>query len=87
MRLIKERTEHYESFHKSLQYFTKNSEAKGELKLLSFESHRNNNNLLEKYSFFIQNLSSFQKKVQYAQGLSEIHLLTQEFLKRTLNSK
>ena len=53
MRLIKEKTERYESFHKSLQYFTKNSEAKGDLRLLSFENHKSNQNLLEKYSFLI----------------------------------
>ncbi len=87
MRLIKERTERYESFHKSLQYFTKNSEAKGDLKLLSFEGHRNNLNQMEKYSFFVQSLSAFQKKVQHIQGLAEIHLLTQEFVKRILQSK
>ena len=87
MRLIKERTEHYESFHKSLQYFTKNSEAKGDLRLLSFENHKSNQNILEKYSFFVQNLSAFQKKMQFAQGLTEIHLLTQEFVKRILQSK
>lgn len=87
MRLIKESTERYESFHKSLQYFTKISEAKGDLKLLSFENHKSNQNLLEKYSFFVQNLSSFQKKIQFAQGLSEIHVLTQEFVKRILQAK
>lgn len=87
MRLIKERTERYESFHKSLQYFTKNSEAKGDLKLLSFESHKSNHNMLEKYSFLVQNLSSFQKKIQFAQGLLDIHLLTQDFVKRILQSK
>jgi len=87
MRLIKERTGHYESFHKSLQYFSKNSEAKGDLKFLSFENHKSNQNLLEKYSFFVQNLYSFQKKIQNAQGLSEIHVFTQEFVKRILQSK
>lgn len=87
MRLIKERTERYESFHKSLQYFTKNSEAKGDLKLLSFESHKSNQNQMEKYSFFVQSLSAFQKKVQHVQGLAEIHLFTQEFVKRVLQSK
>jgi hypothetical protein len=87
MRLIKERTERYESFHKSLQYFTKNSEAKGDLKLLSFEGHKNNLNQMEKYSFFVQSLSAFQKKIQHVQGLAEIHLLTQEFVKRILQSK
>jgi len=87
MRLIKERTERYESFHKSLQYFTKNSEVKGDLKLLSFEGHKSNLNQMEKYSFFVQSLSAFQKKIQHVQGLAEIHLLTQEFVKRILQSK
>lgn len=87
MRLIKENTQSFESFHKSLQYFTKNTEAKGDLKLISFENHKNNNNVLEKYSFFVQNLFSFQKRIQQAKGLSEIHLLTSEFVKKVLHAK
>lgn len=87
MRLIKDRTLEYESFHKSLQYFTKSPEVKGELKLLSFENHRDNQNMLEKYSFFVQNLSSFQKKVCETKNLLDIHVLTQEFVKRILQSK
>ena len=75
MRLIKDRTLEYESFHKSLQYFSKSSEAKGDLKLLSFENHRSNQNLLEKYSFFMQNISSFQKKVRDAKNLLDIHVV------------
>jgi hypothetical protein len=87
MRLIKDRTLEYESFHKSLQYFSKSSEAKGDLKLLSFENHRSNENLLEKYSFFIQNLTSFQKKIRNAKNLIDIHATTQEFVKRILQTK
>lgn len=87
MRLIKDRTREYESFHKSLQYFSKSSEVKGDLKLLSFENHRSNQNLLEKYSFFMQNLTSFQKRVREARNLLDIHSLTQEFIKRILQSK
>lgn len=87
MRLIKDRTREYESFHKSLQYFSKSSEAKGELKLLSFENYRNNQNLLEKYSFFMQNLNSFQKKIREANNLVDIHTNTQEFVKRILQTK
>ncbi len=87
MRLIKENTQRFESFHKSLQYFTKNSEAKGDLRLISFEDHRNQNQILEKYSFFIQNISSFQKKIQSAKSLLEIHATTKDFVKRIINSK
>lgn len=87
MRLIKENTQRYESFHKSLQYFTKNSEAKGDLKLITFEEHKNNNNILEKYSFFVQNVSSFQKKIQLAKNLVEIHAITRDFVKRLINAK
>jgi hypothetical protein len=87
MRLIKEKTREFESFHKSLQYFTKNSEAKGDLRLLSFENHRSNHNQLERYSFFVQNLLAFQNKIQEAKGLAELHILTREFVKRILRSK
>ncbi len=87
MRLIKENTEEFESFHKSLQYFTKNSAAKGDLRLISFENHRNNSNLLEKYSFFVQNLFAFQNKVKLAASLKEIHTVMQEFVKRLIFAK
>lgn len=87
MRLIKENTQRFESFHKSLQYFTKNSEAKGDLKLISFEDYRNQNQILEKYNFFVQNITSFQKKIQNAKNLLEIHSVTKEFVKRIINSK
>ncbi len=87
MRLIKDVTREYESFHKSLQYFTKGTETSRDLKLLSFEGSRQNNNLLEKYSFFVQNLSSFHKKVQETQSLLQIHSLFQEFVKRIVNAK
>jgi len=87
MRLIKEKTSEYESFHKSLQYFTKNSEAKGDLKLISFENHRNNSNLLEKYSFFVQNLYSFQRQIQNVESVKELNTLFQEFVKRIIFSK
>lgn len=87
MRLIKENTLKYESFHKSLQYFTKNSEATGDLRLISFESHKNNSHLLEKYSFFVQNLYSFQKKVQNIENVKDLCLLFQEFVKRMVFAK
>ncbi|MCX7875630.1 MAG: hypothetical protein N2321_05600 [Melioribacteraceae bacterium] len=87
MRLIKENTQRFESFHKTLQYFSKNSEAKGDLKLISFDDHRTNNQILEKYSFFVQNIDSFQRKVQNAKNLSEIHSITKDFVKRIINSK
>lgn len=87
MRLIKENTQRFESFHKSLQYFTKNSEAKGDLRLISFDDHHNQNQILEKYSFFIQNIFSFQKKIQNAKNLLEIHSTTKDFVKRIINSK
>ncbi|MFZ5947789.1 MAG: hypothetical protein ACOYU5_07450 [Stygiobacter sp.] len=87
MRLIKENTQRFESFHKSLQYFTKNSETKGDLRLISFEDHRTQNQILEKYSFFIQNISSFQRKIQNAKNLLEIHTVTKDFVKRIINSK
>jgi signal transduction histidine kinase len=87
MRLIKEKTQEYESFHKSLQYFTKSSETKGDLRLISFESHRNNSTLLEKYSFFVQNLFSFQNKAKNAGNIKEIHSIFQEFVKRIIFAK
>ncbi len=87
MRLIKEKTGEFESFHKSLQYFTKNSEAKGDLRLVSFEMQRTNSNLLEKYSFFVQNLFSFHRKVQNALNVEDIHSLFQEFVKRIIRVK
>ena len=87
MRLIKEKTSEYESFHKSLQYFTKNSEAQGDLKLISFENHRNNSNLLEKYSFFVQNLYSFQSKIQSVESVKELNTHFQEFVKKIIFSK
>ena len=87
MRLIKENTAEYESFHKSLQYFTKNSAAKGDLRLISFENHRNNTTLLEKYSFFVQNLFAFQNKVKNSGSVKEIHTITQEFVKRLIFAK
>lgn len=87
MRLIKEKTREFEPFHKSLQYFTKSSEAKGELKLISFESQKNNSNLLEKYSFFVQNLFTFQKKIRKAEDIKEVHTLFQEFVKRIIFAK
>ena len=87
MRLIKEKTREFESFHKSLQYFTKNSDLKGELKLISFENFRNNSNLLERYSFFVQNLFSFQNKVKRTEDLKEVHTAFQEFIKRIILAK
>lgn len=87
MRLIKEKTREYESFHKSLQYFTKGSETKGDLRLISFDSHRNNSNLLERYSFFVQNIFSFQQKVRSAENIKDIHSLFQEFVKRIIFAK
>jgi hypothetical protein len=87
MRLIKKNTMEYESFHKSLQYFTKNSEASGDLRLISFENHRNNTNMLEKYSFFVQNLYSFQKKVQNIEDVKDLCILFQEFVKRMVFAK
>lgn len=87
MRLIKEKTSEYESFHKSLQYFTKNSGAQGDLKLISFENHRNNSNLLEKYSSFVQNLYSFQNKIQSVESVKDLNALFQEFVKRIIFSK
>lgn len=87
MRLIKEKTQSFESFHKSLQYFTKSSDASGELRLISFENHQSNNNLLEKYSFFVQNLWSFQEKVEEAKSTDQIHALTVAFVKRILQAK
>lgn len=87
MRLIKEKTQEYESFHKSLQYFTKNPESKGDLRLISFENHRNNSTLLEKYSFFVQNLFSFQNKAKNASNIKEIHAIFQEFVKRIVFAK
>lgn len=87
MRLIKEKTRSYESFHKSLQYFTKNSDVRGDLRLISFENHQNNNNLLEKYTFFVQNLWSFQQKIEEAKKIEEIHALILSFVKRILQAK
>lgn len=87
MRLIKEKTTEYESFHKSLQYFTKKSATHGDLKLISFENHRINSNLLEKYSFFVQNLYSFQRKVQSVESVKDLNTLFQEFVKGVLFSK
>jgi len=87
LRLIKEKTTEYESFHKSLQYFTKQSAARGDLKLISFENHRVNSNLLEKYSFFVQNVSSFQKRIQSIESVVELNSIFQEFVKRIIFSK
>ncbi len=87
MRLIKERTSEYESFHKSLQYFTKKSEVKGDLRLINFEAQNTRSDLLEKYSFFINNLSAFHKKIQKTKNISELNLLFQEYVKRILNAK
>jgi signal transduction histidine kinase len=87
MRLIKEKTQEYESFHKSLQYFTKNSGSNGDLRLISFENHRTNSTLLEKYSFFVQNLFSFQNKAKNANNIKEIHAIFQEFVKRIIFAK
>jgi hypothetical protein len=87
MRLIKENTAEYESFHKSLQYFTKSSESKGELKLINFESHRGNANLIERYSFFTQNLAACQNRILSASNLIEINLVFQDFLKRIIMAK
>ena len=87
MRLIKENTAEYESFHKSLQYFTKNSATNGDLRLISFENHRINTTLLEKYSFFVQNLFAFQNKVKSSGSVKEIHTITQEFVKRIIFAK
>ncbi|MHB8905877.1 MAG: sensor histidine kinase [Melioribacteraceae bacterium] len=87
MRLIKEKTTEYESFHKSLQYFTKQSAARGDLKLISFENHRVNSNLLEKYSFFVQNVSSFQKRIQNIESVIELNSIFQEFVKKIIFSK
>ncbi len=87
MRLIKEKTTEYESFHKSLQYFTKQSAARGDLKLISFENHRVNSNLLEKYSFFVQNVSSFQKRIQSIESVIELNSIFNEFVKRIIFSK
>ncbi len=87
MRLIKENTVKYESFHKSLQYFTKHPEAPGDLKLISFESHKNNTNLLERYSFFVQNLYAFQKKVQVVENVEHLNELFKEFVKRIIFAK
>lgn len=87
MRLIKNNTAEYESFHKSLQYFTKSSETKGELKLINFESHRGNANLIERYSFFTQNLAACQSKILAASNLVEINLVFQDFLKNIIMAK
>jgi signal transduction histidine kinase len=87
LRLIKEKTSEYESFHKSLQYFTKQSAARGDLKLISFENHRINSNLFEKYSFFVQNVSSFQKRIQSIESVIELNSIFQEFVKKIIFSK
>ncbi|MFA7227824.1 MAG: hypothetical protein WC061_02220 [Melioribacteraceae bacterium] len=87
MRLIKENTSGYESFHKSLQYFTKKSKAQGDLKLISFENHRNNADLLDKYSFFAHSLYTFQKKIQSVESVKEINSIFQDFVARILFSK
>ncbi|PKL83980.1 MAG: hypothetical protein CVV24_02380 [Ignavibacteriae bacterium HGW-Ignavibacteriae-3] len=87
MRLIKENTSEFESFHKSLQYFTKKSKAQGDLKLISFENHKNNFDQLEKYSFFAQNLYSFQKKIQSVESVRELNSIFQDFVTRILSSK
>ncbi|MCX6169932.1 MAG: hypothetical protein NTX65_11360 [Ignavibacteriales bacterium] len=87
MRLIKDNTTEYESFHKSLQYFTKQSAARGDLKLVSFENHKVNSTLFEKYSFFVQNVSSFQKRIQNIESVIELNSIFQEFVKRIIFSK
>ena len=87
MRLIKERTSEYESFHKSLQYFSKKSEVKGDLRLINFEAQNTSSNLLEKHTFFVNNLSDFHKKIQKTKNISESNLLFQEYVKRILNAK
>ncbi len=87
MRLIKENTSEYESFHKSLQYFTKKSNARKDLRLISFENHVSSFDMLDKYSFFSKNLYSFQKKIQSIDSVKELNSMFQDFVSRILTCK
>ena len=86
MRLIKERTAEYESFHKSLQYFSKKSEVKGDLRLINFETQNTSSNLVDKYSDFVNNLSVYYKKIQKTKNILELNLLFQEYVRRSINA-
>lgn len=87
MRLIKENTAKYESFSKSLQYFTRTTDPEGDLKLLNLEETANRSNILERYSYFTQNLFSFQKQAVKLDDSKEIHSLFAQFVKRLLLTK
>lgn len=86
MRLIKENTVRYESFAKSLQYFTKAPGA-GDLRLINFDFQQKRGDQLEKYNYFTQNLFSFQKKVTELQTAVEIHDLFIQFVKKIISAK
>ncbi|MEW6194120.1 MAG: hypothetical protein AB1521_03070 [Bacteroidota bacterium] len=86
MRLIKENTVRYESFAKSLQYFTKAPGA-GDLRLINFEFQQKRSDQLEKFNYFTQNLFSFQKKVTELQTALDIHNLFIQFVKKIISAK
>ncbi|MBI1938163.1 MAG: HAMP domain-containing histidine kinase [Ignavibacteriales bacterium] len=88
MRLIKENTVQYESFSKSLQYFTKISEARGgELKLINFETQQSRESQFEKFNYFVQNIYGFQKKIIEHKSALEINALFSSFVKRIIAAK
>lgn len=87
MRLLKENTVAYESFTNSVQYLTKGSSPSGDLKLISFETHNNRFNQLEKYNFLINNLSGFQKSMGELKDSEEIHNLLSGYVKKIIVAK
>lgn len=87
MRLIKKNTLRYEPFSKSLQYYTKSADSKGELKLIDFETRNIRNTSNEKYDYFVRNLFEFHQNVLKLKDSVEIHNHFVELVKRIITTK
>ncbi|AFN75383.1 sensor histidine kinase [Melioribacter roseus P3M-2] len=86
MRVIKDNTARFESFSKSLQYYTKGNSS-GDFQLINIETHRSRNNLFEKYNYIVQSLYTFQKKFAGLKNIDDIHFLFSHHVKMIISSK
>lgn len=86
MKLYKDKSFNYEPFHNSLQNISKNPDD-GSYSILNYSSDPVNNNVIEKYSYLIQNVISLEKQLTNSESLETISKVLKVTLKRIIPVK
>jgi K+-sensing histidine kinase KdpD len=86
LKLYKDKSFNYEPFHNSLQNISRDTEGNS-YPALNYSADQGGNNLIEKYSYILQSINSFEKQLAAAESFESISKVFKLALKRILPIK